>query len=869
MFNFKKSSDASLFFADGYGPMQKWDGVTHAASTVGVKAPGQVTNAVGVLQPTNTAALQLSSSGIGAIVGTYYAYTRFVDKDGNYSNLSPISAAFAPAGTTYAVGTPGVTITNITVKNNSTGTTAFIITAQNHGFPMKSLKRVSFVGVKSTDSSLGKQYLSGPYFVTPTSADAFAVIAPGTDGTTFTLGSTYTSCVPNDVFTYTGGATYIVMDLSAAASNTAPIVITSAGHGLTTGNVVKVSGVQGNDAANGTWVVTVVDSDNFSLNDSAGSDDYTGGGTWTAGVGTITYSNIPLPIESKVVKRQILRNTDGQARTFYVDIDTTDLTSTTLSSTNDDTTLATKTAVPLLDVYGNALANRYGLPPDFKRALANHGGRMYALVDRVVQEGHVSVTFGSTTVTGVSTQWFSNYVGRFLYVTGGDAGYEIQSLDASTQTITLIKAYQGPTDLFAQYAIRPAPAYRKLVYYSEPNLPEAWPAVNGLALPEDDDEITGGMTMMSYLFVLERNHMYRFTAGSNPATDGAVFLAEQRGCVNQRCFVVAEDVGFLLDSQGIHSFDGGQSTPISQAVQDLFRPGPSQTLQINWAASEYFHCCHFPVQDTIRWFVSLDGSPYPKHAMAYSYRHKRWWIESFPWYIFSSCAWPGTQPGMLLGTEGGRVMAFWQSSLDGANPTAGTVRSTVTSATLTTLTDTAATFDSSVINAPLAIVAGTGKGQVRNIASYVGTTLTLVQPWNVKPDMTSTYQIGGVQWDYRTGWFRWVITEEEEQRRLEVIFQPNVSACTMDMRIFTDFSAATAWVSGYTSGDNDGVAVTRGSSDLVANLAKNNGLVQQRLPNGKELYVKGGRFVSVELTGFTNQDPVRIYQLMLDGVEQG
>src|SRR5581483_1481932 len=66
------------------------------------------------------------------------------------------------------------------------------------------------------------------------------------------------------------------------ATNAGPIVITSNTHGLTTGTQVQISGVLGNTAANGTWTITVVNSNSFSLNGSTGNGAYTSGGTWTA-----------------------------------------------------------------------------------------------------------------------------------------------------------------------------------------------------------------------------------------------------------------------------------------------------------------------------------------------------------------------------------------------------------------------------------------------------------------------------------------------------------------------------------------------------------------------------------------------------------
>src|SRR5574344_708818 len=64
-----------------------------------------------------------------------------------------------------------------------------------------------------------------------------------------------------------------------AASNATPIVITATAHGFNTGDKVYITGVGGNTAANGTWVVTRLTADTFSLNGSVGNGAYTSGGT--------------------------------------------------------------------------------------------------------------------------------------------------------------------------------------------------------------------------------------------------------------------------------------------------------------------------------------------------------------------------------------------------------------------------------------------------------------------------------------------------------------------------------------------------------------------------------------------------------------
>lgn len=65
-----------------------------------------------------------------------------------------------------------------------------------------------------------------------------------------------------------------------AATNASPIQITSSGHGLTTGARITITGVTGNTAANGTFTVTKVNDNAFTLDDSTGNGAYVSGGTW-------------------------------------------------------------------------------------------------------------------------------------------------------------------------------------------------------------------------------------------------------------------------------------------------------------------------------------------------------------------------------------------------------------------------------------------------------------------------------------------------------------------------------------------------------------------------------------------------------------
>lgn len=745
--NMIETQDGILLVSNGIDAVLRWDGLTDQAEVAGIAAP--------------TTATSLSSSGVGSIVGTYSAYVRFVDVNGQFSSLSPVSSEHDAVGATGTI---------------------------------------------------------------------------------------------------------------TAASAATPIVITSTAHGLTTGTIVKIADVLGNTSANGVWTITVVSANTFSLNGSSGGSTYTTGGTWSSGVLTITFSSVPTTTNPRVVRRQILRNTDGQTQTYYVDVDTFDMNSATFSSTKNDDTLSTQTSFAVLDSNGVSHSGDYNPPPDWKAVLAFHLDRVFAAVDVEYVEGSVSVTDGDTVVTGIGTEWPSTFAGRSLYVVGARQVMSISSVNVSAQTLTLTEPYRGTTDAYSAYAIRPPVSERRLIYFSLAGEPEAWPATNAMTLQEDGDQITGLMVKGSFLYILERRHIYRFTFQDNPADDGFIFLASDRGCVNQRCWVQVDDVAYMLDEQGCHAFASGQETDqISIPIQPLFDPGSASPYKINWRASRFFHAVNYRAQETVRWFVAMSGSYLPRHALCYHYRYKRWWIEEFAVPVGSSC--PGDANNtwrIFLGSAARRIFAYGVDYLDGPDASAGTVRGTVTSASLTTLADTSATFASSgLVGSPIVIVSGAGKGQRRMIASVSGTTIRITHPWLEKPDTTSTYQIGGVIWDWKSGWFRFVRDDERNARRVELTFEPLVNAASLDMRLYVDSSGSPiVWAADSTSTHGDGVAVIAGEPDLTVDLTKDIGFAQKRYDGHKQIYFDGKRYMSLQMTGVSNKDRVTIFSATLDGVEQ-
>src|SRR5204863_110312 len=125
------------------------------------------------------------------------------------------------------------------------------------------------------------------------------------------------------------------------------------------------------------------------------------------------------------------------------------------------------------------------------------------------------------------------------------------------------------------------------------------------------------------------------------------------------------------------------------------------------------------------------------------------------------------RPVTLLGSTARRVFALAQNTLDGCDAGRGPTAGTVASATLTSLTGSQA-FAPDAAGCPVVITGGRGRGQLRRVTAVAGARLDVATPWRVRPNASSTYQVGGAQWVWRSGWFRWADEEEDNRREITV-----------------------------------------------------------------------------------------------------
>lgn len=588
---------------------------------------------------------------------------------------------------------------------------------------------------------------------------------------------------------------------------------------------------------------------------------------------TATYANLEVPTQTTITRRQILRNTAGQLTTFYVAIDTTNLSATSLSESLTDTLLQANEAVPLLRSDGSPNANRYYIPPADRQYAASHIGRLWLAGSPVYREGAVKLLFNSTTITGVATEWASGLNGRNLYL--NNSVYGITAVDTANQILSIDRAYEGATEPYARYAIQVSDAERDLIYYSEPLLPEAFSITEALSVPYDGEEITGLMPLNSFLYILKRNAIHKFSGQDDPAKDGTIFFVNSRGCVNNRCWQIVDGTAYLLDEKGIYSFSGGDFNTLSERIRTIFS-NDNDTYGIQWSSSRFFHSVHDPADGTIRWFVTMGGGYLPMHAICFNYSEGRFWVERFYRPVGGSCL--GARPRsatvwqsdlrnqIYFGFDHKTVGAFKTSQLDGTAPD-DLYQGTVGGSAFQTVT-----IPSSItapVNAVIHIVMGKGIGQSRRIIDTLSSNrVRVMYPWTVRPDDTSIFQVGGVKFQFRTGKLFRDAGEGFVPRRFTCHWRPVQHPAYAALRAYIgwdDTAVKQSWNLSYTQG---GALTTKaGVAEKGIDLADKTGEIMHNFGGHKANNARAAQTTTVDVSGCAGQEAISIRQVDLSGVQ--
>lgn len=887
--NFAQSPVGTLYISDGFRKVRTWDGMSSASAQAGIDAP---------------TGLRGSSAGNGLISGIIYVGARFLDATNQPSNIDIASDAISIAGGSGAV-TSASNQSPIIVKTQSP-----------HGLPdttgmaAASWPQVQISGVQGNTAANGVWLV----YTGATLTWAAGSVAIPQDGLHFALVSTAAASSVYDSVTLASQLLSVGNGLGSAGS-------WQQGAGSISYSIdapidSRAAQIQWLRTKSGDASVFYVDgtttcSATAQSAYSAGQVAVTTGQTlvqgisasWTDDLGLvgriITIGGFAYYIVSADIVNQRLEiavSYIGNTGTFsYVIGATSSGGGSSFTSSNTDAQLGIE--VPLEDANGNDLAiNRFGEPPDDKMFLAQYSGRFLAFGYPVWTQGKVALggsseffpsgyggATGPTTVACQNCGLTSDMqlAGRTILFQGSTTAHTIQSFSATDQTITLTGSYSETANISTGYAILPdTGSGRRTFDWSDATYPSGWNPLDSVGVPEDQwaGNSVGAAVLDRILYLLGEYRCWRVAFQQSPTVDGAQFLGPQRGVLNTRTSIIVEGILYCMDRQGIYALASGQVQTISTPIHDLFDPQRPTAQKINFRWAQNFHVAHDPEHETIRWFVSMCGR-YPRHCLCYQYRFNRWWVEEFGFDIGSSTM--GRVAGrflVFLGAEGHNIFAMETGFLDCGVSAAYTIRASVTTAGPTWITAQGASFDTSwpANCVSVDIVSGRGIGQRRRIVDVATGKLYVDQPWLVMPDASSVFQVGGIRWKYKSGSYRWASGESQPsgnadsfvRRKIELLFQPTVNESLVTANVFYDQNTEPeSW--GYSrapAGFND-VEVDANSPDLLINTQEALGRVQLFISGGRETRAGGHAYVNVGLSGVTNGERHRIYQLSIYGAE--
>lgn len=540
---------------------------------------------------------------------------------------------------------------------------------------------------------------------------------------------------------------------------------------------------------------------------------------------------------------------------------------------SDDTISATtNTALPVL-IDGLLNARRFGVPPSYKAVAAPFQDRLWLGVDVEYNVGTIAVTNGSATVTGTGTAWTSAMAGRLLFIPGETVYYTISS--ASATSITLSENFAGSTASGLSYTIRPDLSERLTLFFSEADEFESIPATNAVQIQENfydlQDELVGLAPHGTSMFLLMKHRILRLRFTRQPQVDTSINpFIDNRGCFNQRCWDVADELMFLMDAEGPYAFTGqGGYQGIGEAVQDYWR-----NSTIDFAKSKWFSVDVNPLEGVVRFRVAFtgDSGTRPTRSLDYCYKTGCW----------TTCNWNQEVGGaarvdiagkqrVVAGMEDDEVLLLDQGTTDIVT---AQVRGTATSATSTTLTDSTASFATGVVNAPIAIISGPGKGDIRRIITRnSGTQVTVNAAWSETPTTESVYLIGAIEYRFKTGLKKYAVDDEANMRAFRLAYQPTTNQANLDMRrylnhnttpencISTNQFANVSWANGEPDYVVDLKSARTGSLQTASGFAKS------EFNDGSNDNAIIDRWLACEIRGFQGDDRIELYNLDIQGAD--
>jgi hypothetical protein len=543
------------------------------------------------------------------------------------------------------------------------------------------------------------------------------------------------------------------------------------------------------------WVgYRYVDADGF----ASSMSDLTKEHTAASGDSQITVSGVTKSTDSRVTTIEFWITTANAPDILYLagtaDNSTWDNGASTFAMTKTDDDLLANPPDQILALYKADRfpnARRFTPPPTHKPFACLHQDRLWFYGRVFYNEGTVALNSGNTTATFTGSALRTEMAGWTLIVVDGDSTYThvIASVNEGAGTATLT-TNGGATVSGKSFMLTPnAVDEAYLAYYSEVGEPESVPVTNAVRVqssPAENDYETGLMPLGTHVYLLHERHYYQMQYCCEPRLDASISPAYSRGCVNNRCWVIDDDnQAYLLDQLGVYRIAGGRPQDLSTpTLQNYF------ATTVDWSESsrKWYFASYEPSQRVVRFHVkhSGDSGTRPKRAICLNTLTGQWWHEAYPVELAGACIVQHSgRQRLVCASEDGVYLLMFEGYADlQTTATQGTI--TTAANNDTTFVDSAASFTSAMVGAPVSIIKGTGKGTTRFIsANNSGTSNTVDSAWTTGTD--SVYLIGAVNYRIKTGCYELAAPQGaaiEVARNLTMEHVPTSNAALATVRLY-------------------------------------------------------------------------------------
>lgn len=522
-------------------------------------------------------------------------------------------------------------------------------------------------------------------------------------------------------------------------------------------------------------------------------------------------TNLPFTTVASVdakVDQIVLEVTLAAGAVFYVG--KTFANGTTITFDLSDATLAQQVGASATD--GDQLGAGHE-PPPISQMLIEHRARVFAWGATTITKT-CGVTNASKTVTG--TGFSLGWAGRLVQVGTDTVTYTIDTVTATV--ITLVAAYAGSTN--ASISVQVFSGRPDLLYWSRAGYPESWKLLSWSrrVFQGASDKPAAIASLYGDLYLVGQRGMRRLVYTDDPATGMLVTIPTNQGAWNYRCLVNANGKLYGWGRAGAWEISGLQPKHISRDIDDT----ANGLLDIT--KLEQFFGFYDPNERVVWWVFVRSGESTPRDAICYDVDRQQWSPRKFRNALQDGITVADSTSKASVYTSDSATTYTWklQAGLTG-DCLAG-----LTSGVVTFVAGTVHTMQVSETLPGASALAGAwlydpADGTEHLINANTASVIVLSNDLNVTPQAGSLYYIGSIFCRMTSNW--WPGSGDLSYRKRPAYFvaeQANVDGVSVDVRLFTDFSAApitlTTWGTSYDPPPN-GVSITNNSTTMSGDLS--------------------------------------------------